>query len=62
MTVLTETPPLRHRLLAMRRDLLDKLAETEIVEPSWLRTLADVETALAAIERAEGERHSVCAA
>jgi hypothetical protein len=44
---------LRDRLLALRADLIDRLASADTIEPAWLRTLTDTETALATLDRAE---------
>lgn len=51
-----ETP--KERLLADRLDLLQRLAETpadRMLEPGHLRLLADVQTAIAAVEAATVE-------
>ena len=42
---------LRDRLLALRADLIERLASADTIEPAWLRTLADTETALAMLDR-----------
>ena len=46
-----DRPPLRARVVAMRDELRARLADAEILEPSWLHLLADVETVLAALDR-----------
>ena len=40
-------------LLALRADLIDRLASADTIEPAWLRTLADTETALATLDRGD---------
>ena len=49
-----EPPPLRERLLTLRADLIDRLAKSDMLEPAWLRMLADTETALVTLNRTEG--------
>ena len=44
---------LRDRLLALRADLINRLATTDTIDPAWLRTLADTETALATLDRGD---------
>ena len=44
---------LRDRLRALRTDLIDRLASADTMEPAWLRTLADTETALATLDRGD---------
>jgi hypothetical protein len=45
---------LRARLLALRDDLRQRLAEAETIEPAWLATLAHAEIVLTALDR-DGE-------
>jgi hypothetical protein len=42
----SSTSALRTRLLALRSDLIDQLAEADTLEPSWLGTLAGIAAAL----------------
>ena len=42
---------LRDRLLALRDDLRQRLAAAEVLDGGLLRTLADVETVLAGLDR-----------
>ena len=43
----------RDRLRALRADLIERLASADTIEPAWLRTLADTETALATLDRGD---------
>ena len=45
--------PLRDRLLALRADLRERLAEAEQIEPAWLAMLADAEAVIVALDRDE---------
>jgi len=40
----------RQRLLALRVDLLARLAESECIEPAWLNAIAGINAGLAAID------------
>lgn len=53
MTEPTNTPPLRDRLLALRSDLLDRLAASDVIEPAWLATLANAQVVLDELDRDE---------
>jgi hypothetical protein len=47
----TARPTLRDRLLVLRAELRQRLAEADVVEPSWLPMLANAETVIAALDR-----------
>lgn len=38
-----ERPPLRERLFQLRADVIDRLAKSDMLEPAWLRILADTD-------------------
>jgi hypothetical protein len=47
----SDQSPLRDRPLSLRDDVRQRLAETDTLDAGWLRTLADVETVIAALDR-----------
>jgi hypothetical protein len=52
-------PSLRDRLLSLRNDLRQRLAAADVLDGGMLRTLADVETVLVALDRDGAMRLSV---